>query len=369
MCHKYSAGSGCNGSSDYNGQCLVCLVLKILFFNIFRVQMLHQRNLTYRNVVSLPQLYWFDLFSFTWAFPPFDLALFDLWNLWAGITKGRWVLEDLPYASLLATLEATGSSGPRTGAPLAPLTHFAVHCRGGNGRRQVRVGNVFLNHFLWLNAVALLSTSSFAICSHIKGKKTWHWLRPSGQASLAVSFFFWRTHWTDLVACTPWVCHWARSPLDTHGGTYHWADTGLAGTVYMSHCSRMTHTLQGTLQRQKRSHVFVSILVKFNTKAWFRGTVTLSTSENCLVSWTWLHVGMSLRTHWEHTPSVCRWGPGPRGSSPGTCPGEGRSLLGSACRSFCWSRSRTPTCTLREKHRPNTGVYLNCTSYRVCHAC
>lgn len=66
----------------------------------------------------------------------------------------------------------------------------------------------------------------------------------------------------------------------------------------------------------------------------------------------------TLNTHWEYTLSVYRCGPAPRGSSPGTCPGEGRNLLGSVCRSSCWSRSRTPTCTLTEKHRPTASVYL-----------
>lgn len=37
------------------------------------------------------------------------------------------MLEDLPCAGLLATLEPTGSTGPSAGAPLAPLTHLAVH--------------------------------------------------------------------------------------------------------------------------------------------------------------------------------------------------------------------------------------------------
>lgn len=37
------------------------------------------------------------------------------------------MLEYLPRAGLLAPLEPTGSPGPRAGAPLAPLTHVAVH--------------------------------------------------------------------------------------------------------------------------------------------------------------------------------------------------------------------------------------------------
>lgn len=79
------------------------------------------------TVVAIPPFFSLILPPFTWAFPPLEQALFDLRDLRAGIAKGRWVLEDLPCAGLLAPLEPTGSPGARAGAPLVPLTHLAVH--------------------------------------------------------------------------------------------------------------------------------------------------------------------------------------------------------------------------------------------------
>lgn len=51
-------------------------------------------------------------------------------------------------------------------------------------------------------------------------------------------------------------------------------------------------------------------------------------------------------SYWERIPFVLRCGQAPPGRSPGICPGEGRILLGTACRSSWRSRSRTLTCTL-----------------------
>lgn len=92
--------------------------------------------------------------SFTWTFPPLDQALFDLWDLRAGVAKGWWVLDDLSRAGLLAAPEPTGSTGPRAGAPLAPLAHLAVHWKGGD---------------VWLpygsKLFSLLLSNTFASCS------------------------------------------------------------------------------------------------------------------------------------------------------------------------------------------------------------
>lgn len=137
-------------------------------------------------------------------------------------------------------------------------------------------------------------------------------------------------HMTDLVVCTPWLCHWAHSPLDRHGGTFHWACIGLTDIVYMSHCSRMTHTLQDTLQTQKhRSEFYVPVMPGHG---W---TPHLSLSPRLM----WTHCG--------HTPSVHHCWRSPRGSSQGTSHCEG-ILLGSLCRSHRRSRRHTPTCTLTE---------------------
>lgn len=97
---------------------------------------------------------------FTWTFSPFYQALFDLWDLRAGFTEGRWVLQDLPCARLLAPLETTGSTRPRAGAPLTPLTHLAVHWQGKKKKGKWRWEVWSL---IW---VTFFSSSLFATCSH-----------------------------------------------------------------------------------------------------------------------------------------------------------------------------------------------------------
>ena len=139
---------------------------------------------------------------FTWTLPPLDQTLFDFRDLRAGCTQGWWVLEDLPCAVLLAPLEATGSAGLRAGAPLAPLTHFAVHCPGESREREVRGGKFEIR------------LRFFATCRYKNLPQA-----PNNRIGTFNGSIF----LTDLVACTPWPCHWARSPLDRHGGTSHWS--------------------------------------------------------------------------------------------------------------------------------------------------
>lgn len=113
----------------------------------------------------------------------------------------------------------------------------------------------------------------FMLCVHVFISKLWlalketlMWLRPFQQNSLfnctaaclrGVLFIE-----SDLVGCTPWVCHWAWSPLDRHGGTSRWAGTDLVCTVCTSHCSHMTRTLQRTL---KQKQILVMHLRRANT--------------------------------------------------------------------------------------------------------
>ena len=113
---------------------------------------------------------------------------------------------------------------------------------------------------------------------------------------------------TDLEACTPWACHWARSPLGRHGGTCHSAGTGPVGTACTYHRSHRTHSLPGTLQRQPR----------------WAGSVLSEAKANPEKHWD---------SYWERIPFVLRCGRAPPGRSPGICPGEGRILLGIVCRS------------------------------------
>lgn len=126
---------------------------------------------------------------------------------------------------------------------------------------------------------------------------------------------------TDLEVCTPWVCHWARSPLGRRGGISHSAGTGPVGTACTYHCSHRPHSLPGTLQRKPRWGASVLREAKSNPKK----------------HWD---------SYWERIPFVLRCGQAPPGRSPGICPGEGKILLGIVCRSSWQSRSHTLTCTL-----------------------
>lgn len=115
-------------------QHLECAHFTIFFLTLkFWITRIWSQDLTHSwNINTLQLCYSNSIFFLcvllTWTFLPLDQALFDLWDLRTGVAKGWRVLEDLPCAGLLATLEPTGSTGPSAGAPLAPLTHLAVHC-------------------------------------------------------------------------------------------------------------------------------------------------------------------------------------------------------------------------------------------------
>lgn len=82
------------------------------------------------TVVAIPPFSSVVLPPNAWTFSPLHQTLLYLRDVGARLAEGRWVLQDLPCAALLAPLEAAGSPGARARTPLAPLPHLAVNLWG-----------------------------------------------------------------------------------------------------------------------------------------------------------------------------------------------------------------------------------------------
>lgn len=115
-------------------------------------------------VVTIPSVFSLILPPSSWTFSPLDQTVFDFRDLRAGLAKRRRVLKDQPCSGLLAPLEATGPTRSRTGAPLAPLPHLAVHLWGT--LHEFVIGLVVL----WTDMVAppvVLVQARPAACTHL----------------------------------------------------------------------------------------------------------------------------------------------------------------------------------------------------------
>lgn len=258
------------------------------------------------------------------------------------------MLDDLSRAGLLASLEAAGLSSLGAGAPLTPLTHLAVHWI----RKERR----------WL----VITTTSDNVIAYF--------------SEVEINCCLGSEQWYFNFSILGWPCavHSMTVSLGSKSSGQTWWHLPLSWYRpgrHRVHVSLFTHTSHSAGHSVKTEALALSTVTE---DAYNSSKLVLSISlcmfiialqdEDKVIS-VLLVPYKKTCTHCEHTPSVCRCGPAPRGSSPGTCPGGGRILPGIVCRSSCWSRSRTPTCTLTEKHRPTASVYLNHTSYRVCPAC
>lgn len=146
--------------------------------------------------------------------------------------------------------------------------------------------------------------------------------------------FEWLSAQTDLEVYTPWVCHWARSPLGRRGGISHSAGTGPVGTACTYHCSHRPRNLLDILQRQHRC-VYLS-LWKQNSTQKSTGILTGSAFPLCFVAGKPLRAGLLAFAQVKEE----------------SCSASRAEVLGEAGVTL-WPA------LLTKKHRPTASVYLN----------